>query len=1076
MLLQGIRRERARRIRMKKKQIFRGGASLCSFLFVLTLFGAQVASDYSGTVNSFLGVQTTVIENDSDENVDTNYYPSGLSSEDRSDIDALNELEAQVVDENIATVEEGVVLLMNDNDVLPLKEGSNITLLGSSTVNVHYARNGGDAQFTNPESAFGATLYKGWAKEEEYSDYNPLASYVDVMGAAYNVNTALVEAYEANKDTYPGQGVQMESTGESANAGPGGGAGGPGMQAEVSGNVIDAEAPAEFYTDDLTSTFADYGDAAVLMFTRVGDEDGDLTQSGGVGGISELALQPNEVKLLEMVRSYKEDNTFDKVIVLINSSNAMEIGALADYGVDACLWIGSPGTSGMTGVVNILTGKTAPSGRLADTYAADSFSAPANMNAVDNTGTWANAEEILESVGYYGNEASYSGEKNFTSYIVEAEGIYLGYKYYETRYEDCILGQGNARSTAGTYASSGDWDYNAEVTYPFGYGLSYTTFEQKMDSVKYDEETDSYDVEVTVTNTGDTYSGRSVVQVYAQTPYGDYEKENGIEKSSVVLAGFAKTAELAPGQSETVTVNVEKYFLASYDTKGTEGYILSEGDYYLAVGDDAHDALNNILAVKGAEGMTDVLGNAAKGDADKVYTWTQDELDTETYANSRVNEDVQVTNQLEDGDLNYWLGEGTVTYLSRSDWEGTYPVNYSEQSLTMTKEMIKELAGMYEQPENAPSIDSFTQGADNGISFIMMRDVDFDDEETWNEFLDQFTVDELLALLNAGTEEIAELGIPAVSQLDDNIGGMSAFTALDGEGGQYWVCEVLTASTFNTERFEERGRLIGLEMSFCGANECWYGGGNIHRTQFNGRNQQYYSEDPILGYFVGCYEAIGMQGVGVAYAPKHYAGNNQETDRESVSTFFTEQGFRETELKVFEGIYVEGKAMSVMGGFNRVGVTFCNYSPALFRTILRDEWGFEGHVTTDAVAGGMYKQNWGTSLAAGTDYYCFNAMLSAMSDNPDALAGIGGLIDGGDGYMLECLRGAVKNTVNTWLQSWSTNGLSASSRIVSITPWWKNALNGAIGVFGVGTAGFLIAFILFSRKKEEAKKNEGSEK
>lgn len=167
---------------MKKKQIFRGGASLCSFLFVLTLFGAQVASDYSGTVNSFLGVQTTVIENDSDKNVDTNYYPSGLSSEDRSDIDALNELEAQVVDENIATVEEGVVLLMNDNDVLPLAEGSNVTLLGSSTVNVHYARNGGDAQFTNPESVFGATLYKGWAEEDKYSDYNPLASYVDVMG------------------------------------------------------------------------------------------------------------------------------------------------------------------------------------------------------------------------------------------------------------------------------------------------------------------------------------------------------------------------------------------------------------------------------------------------------------------------------------------------------------------------------------------------------------------------------------------------------------------------------------------------------------------------------------------------------------------------------------------------------------------------------------------------------------------------------------------------------------------------------------------------------------------------------
>lgn len=1030
-----------------KKQIFRGGASLCSFLLVLTVFGTQVALDYSGSVNSFLGIETTVIEDDSAGTEDTNYYPSGLSSEDRNDIDALNELEAQVVDENIATVEEGTVLLMNENNALPLAEGSSITLLGASTVNVHYARNGGDAQFTDPESAFGAVLYTEWAEEEEYSGYDALASYVEVMEGVYNVNQTLVDAYEASSDTYPGQGVQTDA----------------------SDNVIDAEAPAEYYTDELTSTFADYGDAAIIMFTRVGDEDNDLSQSGGVGGISELALQPNEVELLEMVQSYKDKGTFDKVIVLINSSNAMELGSLDDYGVDACLWIGSPGTAGMTGLSNILTGEVSPSGHLADTYAADSLSAPANMNAVDNTGTWENAEEILEYVGYYGKESDYSGEKNFTSYIVEAEGVYIGYKYYETRYEDCILGQGNASSEVGTYASEGAWNYNTEVTYPFGYGLSYTTFEQTLEDVTYNEETDSYEMKITVTNTGDTYSGKSVVQVYAQTPYGNYEVENGIEKPSVSLAGFTKTSELAPGESETVTVEVERYFLASYDAAGTEGYVLSQGEYFLSVGDDAHDAVNNILAAKGADGMTDVLGNEAAGNTDKVYTWTQDELDTETYANSRVNEDVEVTNQLEDADLNYWLGDGTVTYLSRSDWEGTYPDNYSEISLTMTEEMMEELAGLYEQPEDSPSVDDFTQGADNGISFIMMRDVEYDDDETWNEFLDQFTVDELLSLLNAGTEEIADLGIPAVAQLDDNIGGMSAFTALDGQGGQYWACEVLTASTFNTDRFEERGRLIGLEMSFCGANECWYGGGNIHRTQFCGRNQQYYSEDSILGYFVGCYEAVGMQGVGVAYAPKHFAGNNQETDRESVSTFFTEQGFRETELKVFEGIYVEGGAMSVMGGFNRIGVTFCNYSEALFKSILRDEWGFEGHVTTDAVAGGMYKQNWGSSLTAGTDYYCFNAMLSSMSDNPDALEGIGTLIDEGDGYILQSLREAVKNTIHTWLYTWSVNGLSATSKIVSITPWWEYGLNAMIGVFGVGTLGFLAAFILSSRKKKEAK-------
>ncbi len=1039
---------------MKKGFVFRGLSALFAFLLVLTNFGTSVAMDYAGTINSYLGINTTVIE-DTGETVDSLYYPSGLSSEDRSDIDAINELEAEVVDENILTTEEGSVLLQNENDALPLAEGSNITLLGSSTVNVHYARNGGDMQFTNPDQAFGSKTYTEWA-EGEYEDYVPLASYVDTMATVYNVNMTLVDAYTASQDQYPGQGVSVN---------------------RETGEVTDAEAPASFYTDDLTATFSDYGDAAVLIFTRVGDEDGDLSQSGGVDGISQLALQPNEIELLEMVKSYKDAGVFDKVIVLINSSNAMELGKLKDYGVDATLWIGAPGTSGMTGVVNVLCGKVSPSGKSSDTYATDSLSAPANMNAVDNTGTWENAQEILDYVGYTGHEADYSGEKNFTDYIVEAEDIYIGYKYYETRYEDCILDQGNANSTAGTYASTGGWNYNEEVTYPFGYGLSYTTFEQSLGDVSYNEETDSYEVEVTVTNTGDTYSGRSVVEVYAQTPYGEYEKENGVEKSAVDLAGFAKTSELAPGESETVTVDVEQYLLASFDTNGTGTYILSAGDYYFAVGDDAHDALNNILAAKGAEGMTDVLGNPTSGNSAKVYTFNQSTMDDETYAVSRADGTTEVTNQLADADLNYWLGDGTVTYLTRSDWEGTYPISYKDVPLTATEEMMKELAGEYEKPEEYAdlSTDDFTQGEDNGISFIMMRDVDFDDDEAWNEFLDQFTTEELLALLNAGTEEIEDLGIPAVSQLDDNIGGMSAFTALDGMGGQFWACEVLTASTFNTERFEERGRLIGLEMSFCGANECWYGGGNIHRTQFNGRLQQYYSEDGTLAYYVGEYEALGMQSVGVAYGIKHFAGNDQETSRESAATFFKEQGFRESELRSFEGAFVEGGALAVMGGFNRVGLTFCNYSYPLFTNILRGEWGFQGHVTTDAVAGGMYKQNWGSSLTAGTDYYCFNAMLSMMSDNPDALAGIGALLDEGDGYVLMKLRDAVKHTINTWTHSWSANGLSATTKITTITPWWQYVLYGAIVVFAVGAVVFFILFLVFTRKKTVKKEEENHE-
>lgn len=1017
---------------MKKQNVFRGLSATCSFLLISVLFGTQLAQSYTADINKFLGTTSTEIITDDSDDTDTTYYPTGLSSDDTSDVDALNELEKMAVDENVLQEEEGAVLLSNNNEALPLAEGSSITLLGASTVNIDYSR--------LDSNDFGE-VYEEWAKE--YEGYDASVSYVDAFAEKYNVNQELVQAYTDSTEQYPGRG----------------------MQTDDSGNVTDAEAPAEFYTDELTQTFSEYGDAAIIVLTRHADEGTDLSQSGGVDGTSSLALQPNEISLLQMVQSYKEQGVFDKVIVLINSANAIEVGALEGYGVDALLWIGLPGSSGMTGVVNVISGETSPSGHLTDTYAASSLSAPAVMNAVDSSGYWTNADEILEYVGY--TTEGYSGEQNYTSYLVQSEGIYVGYRYYETRYEDCILGQGNADSTAGVYAGEAAWDYNAEVTYPFGYGLSYTTFEQTLDEVSYNEETDQYEVEVTVTNTGDTYSGKSVVQVYAQTPYGDYEKENKVEKSAVQLAGFAKTGELSPGESETVTVEVERYFLAGYDSEGAEGYILSEGDYYLAVGDDAHDALNNILAAKGASGMTDVLGNAASGDTDQVYTWNQEELDTESYRMSRVNEETEVTNAFETADLDYWLGEGTVTYLSRSDWEGTYPVDYSKIEFTATEEMMAELLGEYEQPEDAPEVSDFTQGEDSGISFIMMKDVDFDDETTWETFLNQFTVEELLNMINNASEAIERLGIPAATQIDDNIGIYNTFLAVEGVG-QHWVCEPVTAATFNVERFEARGELLGLEAEFSGQNEIFYGGGNTHRTQYCGRNQQYYSEDAVLGYYVGSKEAEGMQSVGVTYCIKHFAANNQETNRESISTFFDEQAFREVELRSFEGAIVEGQALSVMDSFNRLGLTFASYSYELNTTVLRDEWGFKGHVTTDAIAGSLYKQNWGTSLSAGVDFYCFNNFIAAFgSDAPDALEGIGTLVEGGDGYILQCLREAAKRDVYALLHTYVSNGLSSSTEIVSVTPWWQTALYVIDVIVGCAAVISLILFLVSSKKRKE---------
>ena len=431
--------------------------------------------------------------------------------------------------------------------------------------------------------------------------------------------------------------------------------------AQTRGSVVTADkgvyTPVSTY-NSLTNTFASYNEAAIVVLSRESGENDDLQVNYSDNGTTQsmLAITKNERDLLRLVQQYKNNGTFKKVIVLINSANVMEVDWLDEYGVDACMWIGGPGTdNGIYGVADLLTGEANPSGKLADTFSASSLSAPAMQNYV-------------------------TAQNSYNDNLIYAEGIYVGYKYYETRYEDCVLGQGNASGNAGVYASEGSgWNYADEVSYPFGYGLSYTNFTQTLDGVK-DNGDGTLTATVTVTNAGDA-AGKSVVQIYAQTPYGDYEKRTKVEKSAVQLVAFDKTDEIAPGGSQTLEINVDKYFLAAYDYTQAKTYILSEGDYYLAIGDDAHDALNNILAAKGATGMTDAAGNAASGNADKVYVW-HEAFDDETYSSTAT--DAEVTNQLDEMDWNYW-NKGQVTYLTRSDWQGTWPKVYN---LTRTSNMV----------------------------------------------------------------------------------------------------------------------------------------------------------------------------------------------------------------------------------------------------------------------------------------------------------------------------------------------------------------------------------------------------
>lgn len=667
----------------KKAAIARGVASVMAVTMFTSVSASVLMFDNAGVINQALNLSTSkIVELGDGEATNTVYYDNPYGT-DTSDRQATMNMELAVAAENISQAEEGAVLLKNENAALPIAAGQRITIFGNGSYN----------SVDSASNAVNSTSF----------DAIPAVGLVDSLQTALgadNVNTALSSVY-----------VPMSLT----------------TNQEVS------EAPIDQIKAQESSWQSDYNDVAVVTFTRAGSEGNDSALTTAEDR-NYLGLSKNEEDLLSYLQSQKQAGVFSKIVAVINSDQAMELGWVDEYDVDACLLSGLPGAVGWTGIANVMTGKVSPSGHTVDTYAANSLSSPAITYAAGNAMDWTNKDWLLA------NATDNDGNgTNILHYTIYAEGIYIGYKYYETRYEDTVMGTGNADGAAG--ASVGNaWAYSNEVVYPFGYGLSYTTFDQTLEGVTFDADSDMYQVSVRVKNTG-SVAGKSVVEVYAQTPYGSYEQENQVEKASIQLVGFEKTAMLQPGEEATVTVPVERYFLASYDSKGAAGYILSAGDYYLAVGDDAHDALNNVLAAKGytaADGMT------ADGNAAKVYSWNQAELDTTTYKMSRVDDTVEVTNQFDHADLNNYGIE--MTYLSRSDWQNTYPVE--RMALAMNDALLEDLnLDWYEKPADAPEVSDFTQGADNGLTFSDMRLIPWEDEDTWNKFIDQLTVDEMASLL-----------------------------------------------------------------------------------------------------------------------------------------------------------------------------------------------------------------------------------------------------------------------------------------------------------------------------------------
>ncbi len=998
------------------RALWRALTAISGILLAIAVGGTAVTAEWAGYINQALNVSNTMIVQDPNSNEDPYRYTSDFTKY----TDTMDH--ARSVAKQLQA--EGTVLMTNENNALPLAKGSKVTILG----------------YSSAEPALGGTGSGGVSASEERK--------IDLFEACAEdgklvVNPTMKQFYQDKYDS--GYMVRPES--------------------EAWGNVIPAcldrviggaipEINASEFTSAVTGSFNDYSDAAIFIISRIGSEGSDLIKTSAseeAAASRYLQLSADEISVLEAMKN----GPFAKRIVLVNTFNAVELGELEKYNIDACLYIGGPGEVGFSAVTDILTGVTNPSGKLADTYAYHSFSSPAMANFGDFTYT--NADQLTS--------------KTTQKYLVYSEGIYVGYRYYETRYEDAVLNQGQATSQAGAWASSGNWSYAEEVQFPFGHGLSYTTFTQTLDSVDVNWNAKTATVTVTVKNTGSA-AGKDVVEIYAQAPY----TPGGIEKSAIQLVGFAKTNLLEPNATQTITCTVELRDLASYDYQNYKTYVLEAGDYYFAIGSDAHDALNNILAAKGktvSDGMT------ANGDAGKTHKATKSSFDKDEYRLSPTN--YNITNQFETADLNYYMS-GAVNYLSRNDWSGTWPKTLN--GLAATSQMVDELNSYVTTEEaKAPSAytkgsadtSSITYGAPATYNLAMMVGVDYDDP-AWDALLDQLTLQDYLDGTRQGRVAIAAIGLPDTTAVD----GPSAWTKSNyitdwkslaserentGEFCVSYPTETIIAGTWNVELAKAMGTSIGEEALWSG-NTGWYGpAANTHRTPYAGRNFEYYSEDGFISGKLAESVVHGAMSKGVICYLKHFFTNDQETNRISVCTFSNEQALREVYLRAFQYAFEttgenDPSCNGVMGAFNRLGLIWSGHHQNLWKNVMEGEFGFTGNITTDFGQNPTGLMEPQLAYEAGTTMFCTSGTSFAAYTE--------GLILN-DAKLFGNMREAMHRNLYNLANSNATNGVSSNARVVTVRVWYENVLLGltiASAALLVISGGITV-LQAFGKKKED---------
>lgn len=982
---------------------------LCLWL-VVALVAGSILESYKGVLNATLGLTGYRTETVSAEDGDYEYFKSNFVQTDeegnilyKTDADgyvhqvyddvALREAALEKANQ---VQREGTTILWNsETNGLPLEKNDKVSLFSHSSVDWVYSGGG-----------------SGGARVNGASDMKEA-----LTAAGLEVNPTLWSFYTT----------------------------GAGKDYVRTARFLINEVPWSKYTETVKNSFSTYGDAAIIVLSRQAGE-GSVAQGGAFDVTQTEADTPSgdyydmsaqERKLLEEVIAAKKAGIFSKVIVLLNTPTDMWFAPIFEFkeNIDSCLWVGQTGYQGLNEIGKILVGDSIPSGHLVDTFLLNTQSNPAFVNSTATM--YLNAQSMeLKNLGFQG------------MYITYAEGIYVGYKYYETRYEDAVLGQGNADSTAGAVNSAEGWNYSEEVAFPFGYGGSYTTFEYSNYDVKLNAD-GNYEVTLTVTNSG-SEKGADAVQIYVQKPYTDYDRQWGIEQAAVNLAGYAKTKELAPGESVTVTIVVDDDAFKTYDANNKKTYIREKTNgfdaYYITAAQDAHEAVNNILAAKGKtpENTNGVMD--AAGTASLVKKFEFDTDDYETYSKSEVTGQ-EITNQFDDTDWNKYENktEATLTYLSRNDWEATYPKETVK--LTMNEKMVDDLT--WDKLIAADPNDQMPLfGQEHTLNLIDMKGLEYNNS-AWDTLLNQLTLDEMIKLVGTGyhgTKDISSIAKPAEVTKDGPLGVKQPYQTNSTEYTLSFPSTTLLAASYNDQLAQEVGELMGEDMLHAGVTGIYAPGANIHRMTYSGRNYEYYSEDGFVTGMMTKYQVIGIQSTGCYVNIKHIALNDQEDTRHGVNIWANEQAIREVYLQAFEYVVKDGECTGLMSAFNRLGTKWSGSHKGLLTNVLRGEWGFEGFVISDCA----WREYMGVvdGLMAGNDCILDTVDLTLYDQaktNPT---------------VAKALRESVHRVLYVVVNSNAMNGINSNTRIYEVKEWWQVLVTNVQIGLGIVTGIFVLITVL----------------